>query len=203
VPAVPAAAGTNLTAWTAEERTVVMKLNDVNKGIHKRRKRLRIGRGPGSGRGKTSGRGHKGQGQLAGWSAPSIFEGGRSPIIRRIPKRGFHNRHGRIVKSINVSDLETAFEAGAEVTLDLLRSSGVAKGIWQELKILGDGTLTKSLKVSAHAFSKQAREKILAAGGSVTEVPGPAPLVKGPKKAAHVAKSSVAQSTSPETTASE
>jgi len=180
-----------------------MKLNDVNKGIHKRRKRLRIGRGPGSGRGKTSGRGHKGQGQLAGWSAPSIFEGGRSPIIRRIPKRGFHNRHGLIVKSINVSDLETAFEAGTEVTLELLRSSGVAKGIWQQLKILGDGGLTKPLKVSAHAFSKQAREKIVAAGGSVTEVPGPAPVAKGDRKTASGPPTPAAQSTSPETTASE
>jgi large subunit ribosomal protein L15 len=179
-----------------------MKLNDVNKGIHKHRRRLRIGRGPGSGRGKTSGRGHKGQGQLAGWSAPSIFEGGRSPIIRRIPKRGFHNRHGLIVKSINVSDLEAAFDSGTEITLDLLRSSGVAKGIWQQLKILGNGSLTKSLKVSAHAFSKQAREKILAAGGSVNEVPGPAPVAKGGKKTAS-AKSSSAQSPSPDPAASE
>lgn len=166
-----------------------MKINDVNKGIHKNRKRLRIGRGPGSGRGKTSGRGHKGQGQLAGWSAPSIFEGGRSPIIRRIPKRGFNNRHGRIVKSINVSDLETAFDAGAEVTLELLRSSGVAKGIWQEIKILGDGNLSKSLAVSAHRFSEQAREKIVAAGGSVIEIAGPAPVVKGQKKAKQAAQS--------------
>ncbi|MBC89228.1 MAG: 50S ribosomal protein L15 [Planctomycetaceae bacterium] len=159
-----------------------MRLNDINKGVHKNRKRLRIGRGPGSGHGKTSGRGHKGQGQLAGWSAPSIFEGGRSPIIRRVPKRGFNNRHGKIVKSINVSDLESAFEAGADVTPELLRTSGVAKGIWHELKILGDGEISKSLSVSAHRFSKQAREKILAAGGSVSEVPGPAALVKGQKK---------------------
>ncbi len=83
-----------------------------------------------------------------------------------------------------VADLEAAFDAGTEVTLELLRSSGVAKGIWQELKILGDGNLSKSLAVSAHRFSKQAREKILAAGGSVTEVPGPAPVVKGQKKPA-------------------
>lgn len=180
-----------------------MKLNDINKGIQKRRKRQRVGRGPGSGHGKTSGRGHKGQGQLAGWSAPSIFEGGRSPIIRRIPKRGFHNRHGRITKSINISDLEAAFEAGTEVTLDLLRSSGVAKGIWQQLKILGDGSLTKALSVSAHAFSKQAREKILAAGGSVTEVPGPAALVKGRKKTGEPGKPAPAQAASPDVAGSE
>lgn len=81
-----------------------------------------------------------------------------------------------------MSDLEAAFEAGANVTPELLRTSGVAKGIWHELKILGDGEISKSLSVSAHRFSKQAREKILAAGGSVSEVPGPAALVKGQKK---------------------
>jgi hypothetical protein len=80
-----------------------MKLNDVNKGVHKNPKRLRVGRGPGSGRGRTAGRGNKGQGQLAGWSAPAIFEGGGTPLIRRIPKRGFHNSHGLIVKGVNVS----------------------------------------------------------------------------------------------------
>jgi large subunit ribosomal protein L15 len=153
-----------------------MQLDGVNKGIHKNRKRLRVGRGPGSGRGRTAGRGNKGQGQLAGWSAAGIFEGGRLPLIRRIPKRGFHNAHGRTVKSLNVAALEAVCEAGSEVTPDSLRESGLAKGIWQELKILGNGEITKPLKVSAHHFSAQAKAKILAAGGSVTELPGPAPL---------------------------
>ena len=160
-----------------------MKLNDVNRGVHKNRKRLRVGRGPGSGRGKTSGRGHKGQGQLAGWSAPAIFEGARMPLIRQIPKRGFHNRHGRIVKSVNVGQLDGCFAAGSEVTPASLREAGLAKGIWHELKILGNGELTKALKVSAHHFSAQARAKILAAGGTVTELPGPAPVVRKVKKA--------------------
>jgi large subunit ribosomal protein L15 len=155
-----------------------MKLNDVNKGVHKNRKRLRVGRGPGSGRGRTAGRGNKGQGQLAGWSAPAIFEGGGTPLIRRIPKRGFHNRHGRIVKDVNVEDLEERFAAGSEVSPESLRSVGLAKGIWDEVKILGNGTIAKSLKVSAHHFSAQAREKILAAGGTITEIPGPAPVVR-------------------------
>jgi large subunit ribosomal protein L15 len=159
-----------------------MKVNDVNQGIHKNRRRLRIGRGPGSGRGKTSGRGHKGQGQLAGWSAPGIFEGARMPIIRQIPKRGFHNRHGRIVTSVNVDELENAFTAGAEVTPDSLRAAGLAKGIWDSLKILGNGKLSKALKVSAHHFSAQAREKIQAAGGQAIDLPGPAPVVKKQKK---------------------
>ena len=156
-----------------------MKLNDVNRGINRNRKRLRVGRGPGSGRGKTSGRGHKGQGQLAGWSAPAIFEGARMPIIRQIPKRGFHNRHGRIVKSVNVAALAAAFPAGSEVTPQALRAKGIAKGIWDEIKILGDGAIDRALKVSAHHFSATARDKIVSAGGSVTELPGPAPVMKG------------------------
>lgn len=153
-----------------------MQVDGVNKGVHKNRKRLRVGRGPGSGRGRTAGRGNKGQGQLAGWAAAGIFEGGRLPLIRRIPKRGFHNAFGRIVKSVNVAALQAACAAGAEVTPESLRQAGVAKGIWHELKILGDGDLSKALKVSAHHFSERAREKILAAGGSVTELPGPAAL---------------------------
>jgi len=159
-----------------------MKVNDVNQGIKKNRRRLRIGRGPGSGRGKTSGRGHKGQGQLAGWSAAGIFEGARMPLIRQIPKRGFHNRHARIVTCVNVDDLEARFTAGAEVSPDTLRTVGLAKGVWDSVKILGEGSLTKPLKVSAHHFSGQAREKILAAGGTVSDIAGPAAVVKRQKK---------------------
>lgn len=161
-----------------------MKISDVNRGVHKNKKRLRIGRGPGSGRGKTSGRGHKGQGQLAGWSAPAIFEGGRSPLIRRVPKRGFHNAYGRIVVGVNVAELEAAFPAGAEVTPEALRAAGLCKGIWDEVKVLGNGSLSKALKVSAHRFSAQAREKIAAAGGTVTEIPGPAAVERKPSKKA-------------------
>lgn len=105
------------------------------------------------------------------------------PLIRRIPKRGFHNAHGRIVKAVNVSALQEHFAAGSEVTPDTVRASGMVTGIWQELKVLGNGELKHALKVSAHRFSAQAREKILAAGGTVTELPGPAPVVRRVKKA--------------------
>ena len=158
-----------------------MKLSDVNRGVHKNKKRMRVGRGPGSGKGRTAGRGNKGQGQLAGWSAPAIFEGGRMPIIRQIPKRGFHNRHGLIVAAVNVDDLESCFSAGAEVTPQSIREAGLAKGVWHELKILGDGKLAKALKVSAHRFSAKARKQIEAAGGSVTVLPGAAPVAPGTK----------------------
>ncbi len=159
-----------------------MNLNDVNKGIHKHKKRLRIGRGPGSGRGKTSGRGHKGQGQLAGWSASPIFEGARMPLVRRIPKRGFNNRWGSIVASINVSRLDALFGAGEDVTPETLKAKGVLKHRYDFLKILGDGAITKKLKISAHLFSKSALEKIQQAGAEHTVLPMPAPVIKLSKK---------------------
>lgn len=159
-----------------------MNLHDVNRGIHKHKKRKRVGRGPGSGHGKTSGRGHKGQGALAGWSAPAIFEGGASPLIRRIPKRGFHNAWGKTVAAVNVGDLEAAYNSGEEVTLESLRAKNLAKGRYDEMKILGDGELTKKLKVSAHRFSQSALAKIQQAGGEAIVLSAKKPLVKGVAK---------------------
>src|SRR5437660_10698964 len=114
-----------------------MNLNDVHKGIRKHKKRLRIGRGPGSGRGKTSGRGHKGQGQLAGWSAHPVFEGARMPLVRRIPKRGFHNSFGAIVAAVNLGGLVAVFAGGDEVTPERLRSREVDKEQYDCRKVLG------------------------------------------------------------------
>ena len=99
-----------------------MNLDDVNRGIHKHRRRKRVGRGVGSGHGKTAGRGHKGQGQLAGWTAHPAFEGGRTALFRRIPKRGFHNQFAKVVAEINVGRLEELFAEGAEVTPAALES---------------------------------------------------------------------------------
>ncbi|HEV3343481.1 MAG TPA: 50S ribosomal protein L15 [Pirellulales bacterium] len=160
-----------------------MNLSDIHRGIKKHKKRLRIGRGLGSGRGKTAGRGHKGQGQLAGWTAHPAFEGGQMPLVRRVPKRGFHNRWGKTVKTVNVSELETWFAAGAEVTIEALRAAGRVKGRFDVLKVLGDGELTKKLKISAHRFSGSALEKIKAAGGEAVVLPAPAPVEKGKKRA--------------------
>jgi large subunit ribosomal protein L15 len=159
-----------------------MNLADVNRGIHKHKKRKRVGRGTGSGHGKTSGRGHKGQGQLAGWSAPAIFEGGTSPLIRRIPKRGFHNAFAKSVAAVNVGELEEAYASGDEVTPESLREKDLAKGRYDELKILGDGELTKKLKVSAHRFSAAALEKIKKAGGEANQLKTANPPVKGKPK---------------------
>ena len=159
-----------------------MNLHDINSGIHKHKKRKRVGRGVGSGHGKTSGRGHKGQGALAGWTAPAIFEGAKSPIIRRVPKRGFNNRWARTVAAINIGDLNNVFESGAEITPDVLRDGGIIKVRFELLKVLADGDLTKKFKISAHLFSKAALEKINQAGGEAIVLPGPAPVVKPEKK---------------------
>lgn len=159
-----------------------MNLTDVNRGIHKHKKRKRVGRGPGSGHGKTSGRGHKGQGQLAGWSAPPIFEGGASPLIRRIPKRGFNNAYALTVVSINVGQISDAFKSGDSVTIDALREKHLARGRFDQVKILGDGKLTKKLKISAHRFSAQAKAKIEEAGGEAIVLASKKPLVKGVAK---------------------
>lgn len=163
-----------------------MNLSDVHRGIKKHRKRLRIGRGVGSGRGKTAGRGHKGQGQLAGWTAHPAFEGGQMPLVRRVPKRGFNNQWALTVKAVNVGQLEAWFESGAEVTIEALRGSGKVKGRFDVLKILGDGELKKKLKISAHRFSKSALEKIQAAGGEAVVLPPKAPVEKGKKRAKRV-----------------
>ena len=98
-----------------------MNLHDIHRGIKKNKKRRRVGRGPGSGWGKTSGRGNKGQGQLAGWTSKPVFEGGQMPLSRRIPKRGFHNRFGAVVVSVNLGQIDAVFNAGEEVTPESLR----------------------------------------------------------------------------------
>lgn len=153
-----------------------MKIDDVHRGIKKNRKPKRIGRGTGSGRGKTSGRGHKGQGSRTGYSQSVVFQGGTMPLVRRIPKRGFNNRWAARVAVINVGDLDASFKSGAEVNPEVLAELNLAKGRYDQLKILGHGELTKKLKVAAHRFSKTAIEKIEKAGGSVTVLAGATPV---------------------------
>jgi len=159
-----------------------MKLNDVNRGIHKNKKLKRVGRGPGSGHGKTSGRGHKGQGQLAGWTSHPAFEGGQFPVARRVPKRGFNNKWALVVRAVNLRQLDEAYDSGELVTLESLAERGVAKGRFDVLKVLGDGELTKKLKISAHRFSESALAKIQGAGGEAIVLPGKAPVVKGERR---------------------
>lgn len=155
-----------------------MNLEDVHQSIHKHKKRRRVGRGAGSGHGKTCGRGHKGQRSRAGFSMHPTFEGGQMPLVRRIPKRGFHNRWAPLVAVVNVADLEARFEDGDEVNPETLKAKDLAKGRYDFLKVLGNGTLTRKLKVSAHRFSKSAVEKIHQAGGETVVLPGPAAVPK-------------------------
>ncbi len=161
-----------------------MNLNDIHRGVKKNRSRKRLGRGIGSGHGKTAGRGHKGQWARNGVSFLSIFQGGTMPLVRRVPKRGFNNRWGKNILAINLSDLNAAFKSGDQVTPEKLAEANIIKGTYDELKILGDGEVTKKLKISAHRFSKTATEKITAAGGEAIVLPGKAPVVKPSKKKA-------------------
>ena len=155
-----------------------MNLNDIHRGVHTARPRKRLGRGIGSGQGKTAGRGHKGQGARNGVSFSPIFQGGTMPLVRRIPKRGFNNRWAKTVLVVNVGDLNEVFKSGDQVTPEKLADANLAKGRYDELKVLGDGEVTKKLKVSAHRFSKTAVEKIAQAGGETIILPGKAPVVK-------------------------
>lgn len=161
-----------------------MNLSDVHHGVRAHRKRKRIGRGTGSGRGKTAGRGHKGQGSRSGASAKPVFQGGTMPLVRRIPKRGFHNRWAEQIAVVNVGDLDDYFKDGDEVTPETLAAHNLAKGRYDELKVLGNGELKAKLKVSAHRFSKAASEKIVKAGGEVVVLPGKAPVAAKQRQAA-------------------
>ena len=148
-----------------------MIINDVHQGIHKHKKRKRVGRGTGSGHGKTSGRGHKGEGSRQGHSDFLPYQGGQTPLFRRMAKRGFNNKvFANKVFAINVSDLEVIFENDDVVSPETLREKGLGKQKYDHLKILGDGEITKKLIVKAHRFSKSAEEKIKAAGGTVEEI---------------------------------
>jgi large subunit ribosomal protein L15 len=161
-----------------------MNLDDVHRGVETHKKRLRVGRGTGSGRGKTAGRGHKGQKSRSGWSSHPAFQGGTMPMVRRVPKRGFHNQFALAVVTVNVGELEAAFSAGDDVTPDSLRDRAVVRRRYDVLKVLGDGELTTKLNVTAHRFSQSAREKIEKAGGTVTVLPGKKPVVRAKMKSA-------------------
>ena len=161
-----------------------MDLSNLRPAKGATKKRKRVGRGPGSTWGKTCGKGQKGQNSRSGGGVRPGFEGGQMPLQRRLPKRGFTNNFRTKVASLNVRDLEVAFADGEEVTLVALAERGMiparvetaedgtktARLTVDAVKILGDGELTKGLRVSVHRFSKSAAEKIEAAGGSVTRL---------------------------------
>jgi len=141
-----------------------MKLHELKPAEGSRSTRNRVGRGTGSGNGKTAGKGHKGQKARSG--APRVgFEGGQTPLIRILPKRGFTNRNTKEIIAVNVDRLNR-FEDGAVVTIESLIEIGIVKNPKDGVKILGNGELTKKLDVKVTAFSESAVEKIKALGGN-------------------------------------
>ena len=138
------------------------------KGAH--RKKTRVGRGQASGLGKTAGRGGKGQKARSGNMHFEGFEGGQSPLQRRLPKFGFNAPNRKEFAVVNVGDLE-GFDAGATVDEAALRKAGLVKGRWTGVKLLGEGTLSRKVAIHVHRISEKARAAVEAAGGSVTLVP--------------------------------
>ena len=143
-----------------------MKLHELEYNAGARKSRKRLGRGQGSGQGKTAGKGHKGQNARSGGGVAIGFEGGQTPIYKRIPKRGFTNFTRKEYALVNLRTLEV-FEEGTEVTPELLKEKGIVKKELNGIKVLGDGTLTKKLSVKCHKVSKSAQAAIEKAGGSV------------------------------------
>ena len=141
-----------------------MKLHELSPAVGSTKEAKRIGRGHGSGNGKTAGKGHKGQKARAGRGIRAGFEGGQMPLQRRVPKRGFNNIFATKFAIINVSDLEV-FEAGAVVDAAALQDKGLVKKLFDGVKVLGNGNLSKAVTVKASAFSESAKSKIEAAGG--------------------------------------
>ena len=129
-------------------------------------KRKRVGRGHGSGLGKTSGRGHKGAGQRSGNKKRPWFEGGQMPLARRLPRRGFTNIFREEIQIVNIGDLE---EIKDNVTIDpvFLEKNGYIKSSMKPVKVLGNGKISKKIKISASAFSASAKDKIEKAGGEI------------------------------------
>ena len=143
-----------------------MRLHNLKPRPGAKHRTKRLGQGESSGHGKTSGRGGKGQTARSGSSIRPGFEGGQMPLIRRIPKRGFNNaRFATAYLAVNVSELNQ-FDDGARVDETALRAVGLANGLADGIKILGDGELSKKLTVNVHAFSASARAKIEAKGGT-------------------------------------
>jgi large subunit ribosomal protein L15 len=143
----------------------MFKLNDIKPAAGSKRKALRLGRGSGSGTGKTAGRGYNGQGSRSGSGTKPYFEGGQTPLIRRIPKRGFTNIFKKIFQTVNIGDIEKIENIDKEIGEKWLFENKLTHSKSLPVKVLGGGDLTKSIVIRAHAFSKSAREKIEKAKG--------------------------------------
>lgn len=149
---------------------MALSLNNLRPAKGSTHRKKRLGRGPGSGLGKTSGRGEKGQKSRSGYSMKIGFEGGQMPLHRRLPKRGFTNIFKKKWIEVSLAALDRAFAENDEVTPEVMHHRGIIKKAKHDIVVLGNGEVSKSLKVSAHRFTKSAREKIEKAGGAVTVI---------------------------------
>jgi large subunit ribosomal protein L15 len=149
-----------------------MSLNNLRPPKGAKHPRKRVGRGPGSGHGKTASRGSKGAKSRSGFRFKRGFEGGQMPLHRRVPKRGFHNPFRVEYAVINLDTLADVFDAGSEVTPELLRERGLVRASNVPVKVLGRGEISKKLTVRAHKFSGSAAGKIAAAGGAAEVIGG-------------------------------
>ncbi|HEX8116523.1 MAG TPA: 50S ribosomal protein L15 [Pyrinomonadaceae bacterium] len=147
-----------------------MGLNNLKPAAGSTHKKKRVGRGPGSGLGKTAGRGNKGQKSRSGYSGKVGFEGGQMPLQRRLPKRGFTNIFKKQWIEVTLATLESSFESGDSITPETMHERGVIAKGKRDIVVLGTGDITKALTVSAHRFTKGARQKIEAAGGTVNVI---------------------------------
>ena len=147
---------------------MAISLNNLHPAPGSTHKKKRVGRGPGSGLGKTAGRGNKGQKSRSGYSAKIGFEGGQMPLQRRLPKRGFTNIFKKQWIEVSLSALDRSFEADEEITPELMHKRGVIAKGRRDVVVLGTGEVSKALRVSAHRFTRSAREKIERAGGAAT-----------------------------------
>jgi large subunit ribosomal protein L15 len=145
-------------------------LNNLKPAAGSTHKKKRVGRGPGSGLGKTAGRGNKGQKSRSGYSGKVGFEGGQMPLQRRLPKRGFTNIFKKQWIEVTLAALENSFEAGDSITPETMHERGVIAKGKRDIVVLGTGDITKALTVSAHRFTKGARQKIEAAGGTANVI---------------------------------
>jgi len=151
---------------------MAISLNSLRPAKGSTHKKKRVGRGPGSGLGKTAARGEKGQKSRSGYSRKIGFEGGQMPLHRRLPKRGFTNIFKKQWVEISLAALERHFAANDEINPDVLHTRGLIKKAKHDVVVLGTGEISKALKVSAHRFTKSAREKIEKAGGAVVQIGG-------------------------------
>jgi large subunit ribosomal protein L15 len=151
---------------------MAISLNTLKPAKGSTHKKKRVGRGPGSGLGKTAGRGEKGQKSRSGYSRKIGFEGGQMPLHRRLPKRGFTNIFKKRWLEVSLASLDQHFEADAEITPEVLHDRGLIKKAKYDVVVLGNGELSKPLRISAHRFTKSAREKIEKAGGAVVQIGG-------------------------------